>query len=100
MAVPGEREVVPRGRWRRAGPRTALIGTGRNRPAVDDLKRLYVRRANPADVERLLGVPDERGADGSLKYEEVKIGSGHQGETLTIRFTDGVISRICRRSRS
>jgi hypothetical protein len=61
------------------------------RPA--DLNTLH--RATPATVEQLLGPPDERMADGAYTYRQVRIGRP-RSETLTIRFTDGVVTRICR----
>jgi len=66
------------------------------RPA--DLRHLVFGRTTGDDVERLFGVPDERATDGALTYRAA-LASGHgqrKAETLTFRFTNGVLSRICR----
>ena len=80
----------------------ALVACGRGAESSgdrvvrpDDLTALYGTGAHPADVERVLGPPDQRMPDGALRYEHVKVGK-RSGETITIRFTDGKVSRICR----
>jgi hypothetical protein len=74
-----------------AGVRAGMI-----RPA--DLRQLVFGRTSGDDVEHLFGVPDERATDGALTYRAA-LASGHgqrKAETLTFRFTNGVLSRICR----
>ncbi|HYV56920.1 MAG TPA: hypothetical protein VE911_05210 [Candidatus Nitrosopolaris sp.] len=66
------------------------------RPA--DLGRLVFGQTNGGDVERLFGTPDERAVDGALTYRAALVSrrAGGEGETVTFRFKNGVLSRICR----
>jgi hypothetical protein len=63
-----------------------------------DLRLPTIGRATAADVERLLGAPETREADGALVYTSAR--SRRHGsparETVTFRFRDGVLARICR----
>ena len=59
-----------------------------------DLGSVTLQRTTPGEVERLFGAPDVRDADGSLVYQRVAFGR-HQ-ESVTFRFTDGVLARVCR----
>ncbi len=64
-------------------------------------KRLSLGATTPTDVERLLGAPDERGADGAMTYHaEVTSARGARSETVTFRFERGVLSKTCRRDTS
>ncbi|HSV07586.1 MAG TPA: hypothetical protein VLI07_13775 [Candidatus Binatus sp.] len=74
----------------------ASVRAGTMRPA--DLRQLVFGRTTGDDVEHLFGVPDERATDGALTYRAAL--ASRQGrsraETFTFRFTNGVLSRICR----
>ena len=62
-----------------------------------DLDRLRFGQTTPADVQNALGAPDERAADGALVYRERRVGSpGSRRETVTFRFQDGVLRKVCR----
>jgi len=58
---------------------------------------LELGTTTPADVEHLLGVPDQRAEDGALVYEsERKLQSGKvDHQTTTFRFEGGVLSKVC-----
>ena len=73
---------------------SARVGT--IRPA--DLRQLVFGRTTGGDVERLFGAPDERATDGALTYRLALASrpGRSKAETLTLRFTNGVLSRICR----
>jgi hypothetical protein len=58
------------------------------------LDQMHIGRTTPADVERLLGGPDERTPDGALIYRVAR--PRHETETFTFRFAGGLLSRICR----
>jgi len=66
------------------------------RPA--DLHRLVFGQTTGDDVERLFGTPDERAGDDALTYRAALVSrrAGSAGETVTFRFRNGVLSRICR----
>lgn len=76
-----------------------------------DLAKLTIGRSTAADVERILGAPDERGADGSLVYRAtavrrsfrsvagVPLGSSEQvvgSRTARFQFAGGVLQKVCR----
>jgi len=63
-----------------------------------DLRQLVFGRTTGGDVERLFGVPDERAPDGALTYRGALASRRKRSdaETVTFRFTNGVLSRICR----
>jgi hypothetical protein len=63
-----------------------------------DLDRLRFGQTTPAEVQDTFGAPDERAADGSLVYRERRVGSPGRSrrETVTFRFQDGVLRKVCR----
>jgi hypothetical protein len=63
-----------------------------------DLGQLVLGRTTSSDVERLFGAPQERALDGALTYRNTLPSRHRQSrtETVTFRFTDGVLARICR----
>ena len=72
------------------------VRAGAIRPT--DLRQLVFGRTTGGDVERLFGVPDERGPAGALTYRSALASRRRPSgaETVTFRFTNGVLSRICR----
>jgi len=63
--------------------------------------RVTLEHTTPSEVEHLFGPPDERPSDGSLVYHGVHVGEAAAVgagvfESVTFRFTNGVLSRICR----
>lgn len=71
-----------------------------------DLDKLSIGHSTRADVERVLGAPDEHGSDGSLVYRAAAVrrtgtgaGASEQvvGTRSTIfRFEGDTLTRICR----
>ena len=71
-----------------------------------DLEKLSIGRSTPADVEGVLGAPDERDTDGSLVYRAEAVrrtgtGIGARDEVVgtrrtTFRFDGDRLARICR----
>jgi hypothetical protein len=83
------------------GAAVALCGCNRVRndpPArrlpAGVLDQMRIGQTTPAEVERLLGGPDEHAPDGALVYRVAR--PRHETETVTFRFAGGVLSRICR----
>ncbi len=73
--------------------------SGTPRPVMGPraLTQLRLGETTPADVERLFGVPDERRPDGALVYQHrLAVGTHHEAETVTFRFSAGALSKICR----
>src|SRR5262245_33250481 len=68
--------------------------TGSTPPRRLDLGKVVLQHTTPAEVEAAYGAADEHGADGSLVYRAVTI--QRHPESVTFRFQDGVLSRICR----
>jgi hypothetical protein len=60
---------------------------------VSDLNRVAFGRTTPTEVEHLFGAPVTRDADGSLVYQ---LGTAPDAESVTFRFRDGVLVRVCR----
>lgn len=60
---------------------------------ASDLNRVSFGRTTTTEVERLLGTPATRNADGSLVYH---LGSAPDAESVTFRFRNGVLARVCR----
>jgi hypothetical protein len=92
-----------RGRILAAGVAAALTFCGCKRFVGDPparhvtarvLDHMRIGRTTPADVERLLGRPDEHTPDGALVYRIAR--PRHDTETFTFRFAGGLLSRICR----
>jgi len=67
-----------------------------------DLERVAFGQTTASEVERLFGAPDERAPDGALTYHSSLVhrqGGAEQqvkAESVTFRFEDGVLSRVCR----
>jgi hypothetical protein len=63
-----------------------------------DLHQLVSGRTTGDDIERLFGIPDERTTDGALTYRAALASRPGRSaaETVTFRFANGVLSRICR----
>lgn len=89
-----------------AGARSAPAVTVLRGHAVHarDLAKLSLGRSSHADVESVLGAPDEHGADGSLIYRAEAVRRGGAGaredvvgmRTTTFRFDGDRLVRICR----
>lgn len=60
---------------------------------ASDLNRVAFGRTTPSEVEQLFGAPVTRNADGSLVYQ---LGTERDAESVTFRFRDGVLTRVCR----
>jgi hypothetical protein len=60
---------------------------------ASDLNRVAFGRTTPSEVEQLFGAPLTRNDDGSLVYQ---IGAAPEAESVTFRFRDGVLTRVCR----
>ena len=85
-----------------------LAAAGCQRPAESrtrsiraaDLRQLALGHATPADVERVLGAPDAREPDAALVYASQRPArpgtATDEIETVTFRFRDGLLARICR----
>src|SRR5262245_29606687 len=58
-----------------------------------DLSRVAFGRTTPSEVEHLFGAPVTRNPDGSLVYQ---LGTAEDPESVTFRFRDGVLTRVCR----
>jgi hypothetical protein len=58
------------------------------------LDQMRIGQTTMAEVERLLGEPDERTSDGALVYRVTR--PRRETETFTFRFAGGLLSRICR----
>ena len=58
-----------------------------------DLSKVTFGQTTPVDVEGLLGTPATRNSDGSMVYQ---MGSKSHHESVTFRFRDGVLARVCR----
>jgi len=76
-------------------------GSERPRAAADLVTRVSLGQTTAGDAERQFGAADERTPDGSLVYRFQTV--RHRGgqtrtrtETVTLRFADGVLSKICR----
>lgn len=64
------------------------------------VERVTIGRTTADDITREFGVADERAPDGALVYHLRAAGrdrgKADRGETVTLRFERGVLSRICR----
>ena len=66
----------------------------RSKPIVtEDLRNVTLLQTSPADVERLFGAPEERYANGDLRYRWT-VGPGEEGQ-VTFKFEKGVLSKMC-----
>ena len=85
-----------------AAPLACLVSSASSRPADDgaqtqrhvrsaDLDKIRLGETTPSEVEQLFGAPDVRGADGSITY-----GTAPAAPTVTFRFENGTVSKICR----
>jgi hypothetical protein len=62
-----------------------------------DLDRLHFGRTTPAEVEHVFGAPDTHTPDGSLVYQNRRIGDRSRvDETVTFRFRGDRLAKICR----
>lgn len=63
-----------------------------------DLGQVNLEQSTAGEVERLFGAPDERAPDGAFTYRGIMVRGGgvNEPETVTFRFTGGVLSGICR----
>jgi len=73
----------------------------RPRDAADAIRQVRLGQTTPSDVEQRFGVADQRSADGSLEYrfETTRRRTGRAEaveETVTFRFANGRLARICR----
>ena len=73
----------------------------RPRDVTDAIRQVHLGQSTPGDIEQRFGVADERSADGSLKYrfETTRQRTGRAEaveETVTFRFTNGKLAKICR----
>ena len=69
--------------------------------AADAVKQVSLGQTTAAGIEQLFGPADERPEDGALVYRfERARGDGDRRrlevETVTFRFTRGVLSKVCR----
>lgn len=71
----------------------AGTATGAGTVRESDLSRVTFGQTTPGDVEGMLGAPATRNTDGSMVYE---MGSKSHHESVTFRFRDGVLARVCR----
>lgn len=75
-------------------PESGAAIENRSQPvATGDLRNVKLGQTSPADVERLFGVPEERYANGDLRYRWT-VRPGEEGE-VTFKFENGVLSKLC-----
>jgi len=63
------------------------------------IRQVSLGQTTAADAERLFGAADDSQPDGSLVYRFARTRSrdGQEStETVTLRFANGVLSKICR----
>src|SRR5262249_30238664 len=73
----------------------------RPRDATDAIRQVRLRQTTPGGLAQRFGVADERSADGSLEYrfETTRQRTGRAEtveETVTFRFANGRLTKICR----
>ena len=77
-----------------ARERAAPAAAGSRPVLSQDLDKVSLGQTSPSDVERLFGVPEERLADGDLRYRWT-VRRGEEGQ-VAFKFHDGVLTKMCR----